>query len=362
MHIVHVIESFAAGSLTALSTLCTHVCNDVRHSILYSLRPETPSDFREAFPATTRFIHVPMHRKVHPWDDVRAYCTIITLLRQLQPDVVHCHSSKAGVLGRLAAWRAHIPCAYTPHSFAFLRTDIPLCLRVLYKNVERVMAHFGQATIACGEEEYLLAQHFSPKNAVCYLIKNSIATCEPDASINSTTDETLPLRVGILGRLTPQRNVPLFSAVADTLQQDAQWIWVGAPREDDGALPPHVQRTGWVNHSAAMAYLDSLDVYMQTSCWEGLSYSILEAMGRGKPVVATDIPANRAIIQHGVTGFLGTDACDISAYVRTLLTDAALRRTMGEAARAYIRDSHNASSTYRAYADIYRAIAAMRID
>ncbi|MEG2173695.1 MAG: glycosyltransferase [Desulfovibrionaceae bacterium] len=359
MYIVHVIESFAAGALTALSTLCKHVQEDTRHDVIYSLRAESPVNFCNIFPDSTRFYHVPMRRSVHPWGDMCAYWAIILLLRQLQPDVVHCHSSKAGVLGRLAAAQLGIPSVYTPHGYAFLRTDIPSCLCAVYKGVEYLMARIGQATIACGVQEFALAERLTPKNHAAYLVENSVEVIALPPPARDTSESAL-LQVAILGRLTAQRAPELFGTVADALRHEAQWTWIGAPADDVASLPSHVRRTGWVDHTKAMTLLDALDVYVQTSLWEGLSYSVLEAMSRGKPVVATDIPANRAIIQHGVNGFLARDAQEFTQYVKMLLSDAALRHGMGEAARAYIGAHHSAAVVYPEYVNIYKAILATR--
>lgn len=303
-----------------------------------------------------------MQRSIHPVQDIRACCAIVRHIRQIQPDIVHCHSSKAGVLGRLAALYTGTPCAYTPHGFAFLRTDLSTPLKKGYWAVERGMAMLGQHTIACGEEEYAIAQSLSPRGTAhshVHLIKNSISL--PASSVPCTPHDTAPhapLRVGIVGRLAVQRNPQLFSTIATALQQDAHWVWIGAPKDHAGILPAHVECTGWLNHNAAMACMDTLDIYIQTSQWEGLSYSVLEAMGKGKPVVATDIPANCSVIQHGITGFLGSNAQQLTAHVRTLLTDHPLRQRMGAAACDYVARHHSAEATYAAYTPIYKAIAA----
>lgn len=361
LHVTHLIESFAAGSLTALSTLCAHVQDGIRHSVIYSHRQETPADFQSFFPPDTQFYHVAMCRSVHPWRDALAYKNIIHLLRKLQPDVLHCHSSKAGVLGRLAAWQLGIPAAYTPHGYAFLRTDIPRPLSQLYKFVEYGMAYMGKAIIACGEEEFHISQKFAHKNAEIYFVANSIHPQPAQRPLLTLVSaETSPrLQVGTMGRVAPQRDPALFGALAKELQHEALWTWIGAS-QDEANLPPHVQKTGWVNRPTAMAALDTLDIYIQTSRWEGLSYSILEAMSKGKPVIATDIPANRAVIKHGVTGFLGKNVQELSAHVRTLLSDPARRLRMGEAAQDYIQTHHSAASVYRVYHDIYRKLAVAR--
>lgn len=147
--------------------------------------------------------------------------------------------------------------------------------------------------------------------------------------------------------------------MSSTLHDTADWYWIGAPpkdKENGCFLPAEVIRTGWIDREQALHYMAMLDIYVQTSRWEGLSYAMLEAMAMGKPVVATDIPPNRAIIQHGITGLLGKDADTLTAHVRTLLNDADMRQRMGAAARDYVHTHHNAASTYAAYRQLYHRL------
>lgn len=107
----------------------------------------------------------------------------------------------------------------------------------------------------------------------------------------------------------------------------------------------------------ALARLAALDVYVQTSLWEGLSYAVLEAMALGKAVVATDIPANRTIVRHGVTGFLGSTPQELASHVHRLVHDAPLRRRMGAAARRCVEERHDAQKAYLAYDRLYHGLA-----
>lgn len=359
IHVVHVMESFAAGCLVALATLCHTVRDGIQHSIIHALRPESPESFAKLFPEDVSFHFLPMTRDIRPVADMRAFGELCGMLRSMRPDVVHCHSSKAGFLGRCAARRAGFPSVYTPHGYAFLRTDVGPLRRACFKWAEWLAARAGTAIVACGEEEYRFSRQLAGRHDQVICIPNSLDLSELDG----LRQRTPPFRAhpdqvlaGTCGRLEPQRNPQLFSVLALALQDQAVWTWIGASQHN-ALLPPQVECPGWLSRGEALARLAALDVYVQTSLWDGLSYSILEAMALGKAVVATDIPANRAIIQHGVTGFLGASPERLIEYARRLIQDASLRQQMGAAARRRVEEQHDARKVYQAYGRLYRTLS-----
>lgn len=351
-------ESFAAGCLAALATLCHTVRDGIRHSVIHALRPESPESFAKLFPGDVSFYFLPMTRAIRPGADLRAFGRLCGMLRSLRPDVVHCHSSKAGFLGRWAARWAGLPSVYTPHGYAFLRTDVGPLRRACFKSAEWLAARAGTAIVACGEEEYKFSRQLAGRHDPVICIPNSLNLAELDdlrQSMPLCRTQSDQVVVGTCGRLEAQRNPRLFCALALALQNQALWTWIGASQHN-AILPPGVECPGWLSRGEALTRLAALDIYVQTSLWDGLSYSVLEAMALGKAVVATDIPANRAIVQHGVTGFLGASAEELIAHVRRLIQDAELRRRMGAAARRRVEERHDARNVYRAYASLYRTL------
>lgn len=364
IHVVHVVESFAAGCLVAIATLCHSAREGVRHSVIHAARPETPKNFTEFFPDDVAFYSLPMTRAVRPVQDWRAFTGLRVLLAQLRPDIAHCHSSKAGFLGRWAARSLHIPSVYTPHGYAFLRTDVGRLQRSCYKMAEWFAALAGDAVVACGRDEYELACALTGENRNLVCIPNAVNLKEMDAlcrrmPLASPRSENERVRVGTCGRMEPQRNPRLFAELATALKESAAWTWIGAPSET-AALPPHVNCSGWLSRSETLTRLAQLDIYVQTSLWDGLSYAVLEAMTFGKPIVATDIPANRALVDHGVTGFLGASAEELAAHLRRLVEDEPLRRKLGAAARRHVEEKHDAARNYQAYSRLYHSLAQKR--
>lgn len=256
-HIVHVIESFGAGAFAALLNICNHP-GGFRHSIIYSTRPETPENYNELFPEETAFRFVAMSRAINPIKDARAFLRILVSLKELKPDTVHCHSAKAGGLGRIAARCLGIPSVYTPHGYSFLQTDIPSWRKMLYTMIEKTITPLGTAIAACGEQEYSLALRLCGKRQRVFLIKNSIDLDMLSTVCPAVHDKDLP-RIGMSGRCALQRNPELFTALAKELSPKSRWLWIGADAEDP-ALPDCIHKTGWMSRESALSLVSSLDI------------------------------------------------------------------------------------------------------
>lgn len=358
MHVLHVVESFGAGCLMALQTLCCSLQYDVRQTVLYGRRPETPAEIEGIFPASIACHELPLSRSLNPVGEWRGFWALLNMLRLNKPDIVHCHSSKAGFWGRIAARLVGIPSVYTPHGYAFLRTDINRLSRFCFKTAEWCGAKFGNAIVACGEEEYALSRQLLMTKDKITCVPNCLDLLYIDSlrEPKSFFEKTIP-HIGICGRVDAARNPDLFLSIAGNFSQEAKWHWIGAEK-NTAALPAYVHCSGWLDHKEAIRALDSLDIYIHTSAWEGCSYAILEAMALGKPVIATDIPANRALVDHGVSGFLGSTQLELLEFVRRLAGDKSLCQQMGEAGRKFVERKHNAATSYLTYLEVYRGLCA----
>lgn len=356
--ILHIIEAFGAGTLTALAGICRHTGAGVRHTVAHSIRQETPADYAALFPADTAFHKLDMRREIHPVHDGKEFFRVLAAIKSIRPDVVHCHSSKSGVLGRLAAWCANVPSVYTPHSYSFLQEGIPEVQKRFYRFAEMLVSRFGTAIAACSEHEYALAREIAGNAAWVTRIDNSLDMDELDAVEPLRRGGDLPV-IGTGGRYVLQRNPELFGVLAQKLRATGRWVWIGADIRQHG-LPEHVTATGWLRRADTLAEVAGLDIYLQTSLWEGLSYGILEAMALGKPVVASRIPANEAVVRHGVTGFLAGDADEFATHLAALAQSPELRETMGRAGKEYVRNHHDIRDAARRYAALYHDLAASR--
>jgi glycosyltransferase involved in cell wall biosynthesis len=298
-----------------------------------------------------------VRRQIHAWHDVLAIVELVGLCRQVRPDVVHSHSSKMGVLGRLAAWVARVPVrVLTVHGWSFAAYD-GLAGR-LFLWIERLMGPLSTAVVCVAEEsreQGLAAKVCDPRRTV--VIPNAVDV----RSFRPASGGSRNARIIGIGRFAyPKDFTTLLEALA-RVRTPCHTVLVG----DGPALPAiaaAVQEDGLferVELVGARADIPELlarsDVFVLSSRSEGFPVSILEAMAAGLPVVATDVGGIAEAVEDGETGLL-VPAADPEALARALerlLSDADLRRRLGAAGRARALRLFDVKRYRTAYVELY---------
>ncbi len=292
-------------------------------------------------------------RRVSPASDLGALGAIRKELRALRPDIVHTHSSKAGILGRWAAHLEGVPVViHSIHGFGF-HPGQTLPVRAAFQAAERmtgpITTHFI-AVSRSNREQGIALGLFRERKAT--LIRSGV---ELDRFRRAGLPEAEALRrelgipsaaplVGMIACLKPQKSAVDFVRAAGLLAgefPEARFVIAGDGEQRrivEGAiaragLGARFHLLGWRRDVPAI--VAGLDVCVLTSRWEGLPRVIPEAMAAGKPVVATRVDGSAEAVREGVTGFLCEpgDARTIAARIGALLADPGRARAMGAAAR-----------------------------
>lgn len=334
MKILHITESLGAGVgyFLQLAT-CGQAADGHRVVMAHSIRPDTPVDqLEDQFLHLAKRIVVPMVTQISLLQDAMSVWRLMRLIEQERPDVVHLHSSKAGVLGRVAAWlsgsRAHV--FYSPHGFAFLRQDVSAAKQKFFLWFEQFAAKLGGTLVACSQSEADLAQAKVHHPRV-RLVENATDLSQILRSSGSKDG-----RVNVLnaGRACYQKGPWRFSAVAEACADlPAQFVWMGGGDMADILLSAHAQNlqlTGWLTHAEVAQWLAQADIFLMPSLWEGMPLALIEAQAAGIPAVVPNVVGCRDVVQDGVTGFVCESDEEICARTRELIADASLRRRMGD--------------------------------
>ncbi|MCA9970419.1 MAG: glycosyltransferase family 4 protein [Anaerolineales bacterium] len=291
-------------------------------------------------------------REVNPRQDALALLQLTRLMRRGRFDVVHTHSSKAGVLGRLAARLARVPLiVHTVHGWSFHDQMSPRALR-LYVALEKLGAACGHAAIVVSPRDIDkgLAQGIG-RRADYTVIRSGIeldrfghpqvAPAAMRTSLGIPPDAPV---VGSVTRLSPQKApLDLVAAFAQVhLRAPRAWFVIVG----DGPLRPEVEAALQAAGIAAQTVLTGLrrdvpellatfDVFALSSLWEGLPRVLPQAMATGLPVVCTQADGSAEAVVAGETGFLVPrgDPAALAEQVVLLLRDGALRRRLGENGR-----------------------------
>jgi len=279
-----------------------------------------------------------LQRNLSPTRDYKAYKEIVSLLKDSRPDLVHCHSSKAGILGRLAAHRLGIKTVFTAHGWSFAE-GTPLSRKVIGLLPERLLAIWTDCIITVSDTDRNLAiRYHVGKLEKLVTIHNGIAD-EPLPTINK--DNARPITLIMVARFAAPKYFAQLIDAAATIKADFRLRLVG----DGPLLELMKKRAEELNISDIVEFLGSRDdvdalltksdVFILVSDWEGFPISILEAMRAGLPVIACDVGGIHEAITDRTNGRLVPrgEIAGLKLAMQELISDEALRLKMGTEAR-----------------------------
>lgn len=349
-----VVEAMGGGVFTYIVSLANRLADAYDIYLAYATRPQTPEDYRDYFDPRVHLIAVcNFTREISPKKDLKAFFELIRLKREIRPDIIHLHSSKAGVLGRLAFVAGKTPLFYTPHGYSFLMENASRSKQKMYRVIEAALAKTRCVTISCSEGEHRETLRLTRR---AEKINNGIDLEEIDREIAKLSPETEkedghPYTVFTLGRICYQKNPELFNQVA-ALMPELRFVWIGDGELRDQLQAPNIEVTGWADRATALRIASRADCFLLPSRWEGLPISLLEAMYMKKSCVVSDIIGNHDVIQNGKNGFLCTEPDEFVQAIRATQKPETAARIQ-ECAYQDIMSEYNASVMAKRYAELY---------
>ena len=307
--IVHISETLVSGVNTYIRQL-TYFCSKedkFQSFVIYSgERSETNNDLiKEEFLPNVEFINITMSREISVLKDIKSLIRIIIEIRKIKPEVIHVHSSKAGVLGRIARiFYSKAKLFYTPHGYSFIREDISVSKKKVYYLLEKVVTSiFGGTIIACGDYEFIKAKELGK----AALIRNGVDIDFVSKYSNPFNNQKFT--IGTSGKIYIPKNPKLFNQLALKLP-NYQFVWIGDGELKDILTAKNIHITGWKSNTETLALVNNFDVFLSTSSWEGLPFNIIEAMVLSKPIVSSNINGNKPTVIESQNGFLCTNVED----------------------------------------------------
>jgi glycosyltransferase involved in cell wall biosynthesis len=304
---------------------------------------------------------------IRPWRDLRALREIRAALQAFRPDLVAAHSSKAGILGRVAGRTLGVPVVLTAHGWSFT-PGIPPLNAAVYRRIERLAGPLAARIITVSEFDRQLALAAgiaSPDRVV------TVYNGMPDISRALRADPgATPVRLVMVARFGTQKDHgTLLQALAGL--QDRAWeldlIGEGPLRGETEALVARLGLADRVRFRGQRMDVDQLLARAQVSLlvtnWEGFPLSILEAMRAGLPVVASAVGGVTESVHDGETGYLVPrgDVAVLRDRLGRLLDSAELRRRLGAAGRARFEQDFTLEQTVARTLAVYRGVLAERM-
>ena len=365
IHVVHVVTRTNIGGVSSYlkNLINTTATQEIRHTVVRGTSGTDEGDYFRVNRLPASIIDVPaLQRSINPVREISSLVTLVGILRQLKPDIVHTHMAKAGVLGRLAAMLCRVPIRiHTFHGHLLMGYFRPTFVRIII-GVEKLLQRVTTWTTVNGDavRKDLIARGV--------LTEEQSTNIPPGLSASPTHSrlfarESLNLPksgqiVGFVGRLAqikrPDRVLTLARALPETL-----FIICG-----DGPLAESLQSQathltnvcfmGWVA-DPSLVYA-AIDVLILTSDNEAVPTVLIEAALAGVPCVATDVGSVSEIVEHGDTGFLATSETDLITQTAELLNSPNLRAAFGSRASTRARQHFSLEIFARRHLDLYRML------
>lgn len=278
-------------------------------------------------------------RQIQPIKDIKAYFELKRAVQAFKPDLVHLHSSKAGLLGRLVCKSLAVPCVFTAHGWAF--TDgVSAKRQFIYKYLERLTATLARKIIAVSEYDRKLA---IDSNVVADEQIITVHNGVPDKTehfAKVTPDDSSIVRFIMVARFeAPKTQLRVLRAFAQlsTLPWQLEFVGDGPGLVAAKALSNELKIADKVIFSGACsdvpARLARSDVFILLSRWEGLPLTILEAMSFSLPIVASDVGGVKETIDNTCGFLINNDDSALVNVLQHLVLSAEVRASMGRLAR-----------------------------
>lgn len=317
-------------------------------------------------------------RPVHAWNDLRALADLTRLLRRDTPDIVHTHSGKAGILGRLAAKRAKVPTIihhiHGP-SFGPFQGRIANAVFLYAERIAaKVTTHFICSADAMSRR-YLAARIGTPE-----LYTRILSGFRIDPFLNARNDPALRADLGIpeeafvigkIGRLVPLKgHEDLFQAFALLNDPNLRLLIVGdgplraqlEARTIDSRFRGKIIFTGLVSPADVPRYVGIMDCLAHLSHREALSRALPQALAAAKPVIAYDFDGADEVCLHNETGFLVStgDISSVSRHLGELSRDPALRDRLGQRGQQLVKEQFRVENMIEQIYQLYQRLLSPR--
>jgi glycosyltransferase involved in cell wall biosynthesis len=310
-------------------------------------------------------------REISPLKDLKALFQIYRILKKEKPDIVHTHSSKAGILGRFAAKLAGVKSIFhTIHGYGFNETQ-KLPVKFLFVWIEKFCCLFSDKLICVAKEDIRKGIRYGISREDKFMViragidVNYFKSFNPskDLKRNFATDPETKI-VLTIGPFKPQKNLADFiraAAIVSKKIPNALFVIAGDGEQRDELenlikelkVKNNVLLLGWRKDIADLLY--ACDIFAMTSLWEGLPCVIVEAMSCSKPVVANAVDGVKEIVEEGKTGFLIApyDYETTAQKIIYLIENETLALKMGENAKESIGEEFDLNYVVKQHSRLY---------
>lgn len=361
MKIVHVVEPFASGLATFLKLLTDELDNHT-HIIVHGEREELISsdEVKKFFlKGNVKFIRwKSAKRELNPFNDFKANIELYKILNRFRnADVIHLHSSKAGFIGRVVAKQLNLKqIIYTPNGAPFLMSGVSRKKLLMYEVLEKIASKFVGDIVCSSESECV---EYVNRGFKADFINNGTLIGKKSFVPNKDYSK---FRIVTLGRLSEQKNPFLFNQIALALTElkHFEFVWIGDGEDIKEITAPNIKVTGWLTKKGVQDEISKADLYLSTSHFEGLPFSVMEAMSLGKCLLLSDCTGNINLVKCGVNGQLFQNVDEAVDHILYFYMNKEVTYSMGQNSIEICKDYFNIENTAYRYEQKYIQVSEKR--
>ena len=313
---------------------------------------------------------ISIDREIHPIKDFKSILELIKIIKKEDPDFIHAHSAKGGIIARAASIFTKTKVFYTPHAFSYLSAESKR-KKLVFLWIEKLFRLSNVKILATSKSEAERAKlevGFKEENVMIF--ENCVHSIT-DEKRNHPTSFNLPKRfISSVGRPSYQKNIEAMVEVFRKVNEkmpDVHLVLMGV-----GFYAPNVEKVKellikykledkfimlpWISQNEIFTIIDKSELYISTSRYEGLPYSVIESLALGKACVVSDCDGNRDLITDNLNGFVIPQENlmeEMPDAIIKILLDENLKNKFEESSTVLFNQKYNIDKAIKKLEDIY---------
>jgi glycosyltransferase involved in cell wall biosynthesis len=362
-HILHCV----GGVDVSLRLILENIDNDKFENVVIHGFKDSKNDFVDRNNNIIKEYKVSILRDISLFNDFLSIINTYKIVKKENPELIHAHSAKGGVVGRIVGFLLGIKVLYTPQAFSYLSTNNKI-KRKIFLFIEKALTFKNSYLLASSKSEKDRAiKDVKYKNKNVLLFDNSINSIEKIEvlKINKTWPDKY---ICTVGRPSYQKNIELMIHVLNEVRKehDIHLVLMGVGHHsdklddvkkliDEFKLNKSVTLIEWTDRENIFNIINNSKFYISTARYEGLPYSIIEALALGKPCIVSDCDGNRDLIQNDYNGFVikGENIKEFDEKIKLLLNDKALLERLSANAKVCFNENYNIQKNIKKLEEIY---------
>jgi len=365
--IAHILHS-VGGVDVSLRQILENIDSSNFENIVLHGDSDTQTLFQDKNSKQIKEYKLPIYRNISIRNDYQAIVKALKIIRQEQPDLIHSHSTKGGVIARIIGFITGIKVLHTPQAFSYLSTDKKI-KRTAFLFIEKILSKGKSILLASSESELKRAiDEVGYSHSKTALFNNAITPIEKiyELSIPKTWPDKYLCTVG---RPCYQKNneelIRVLYEVNKT--EDIHLVLIGVGHHADQLeivqnlvlklnLNEKVTILNWTSREDVLHIVSKAKLYVSTSRYEGLPYAIIESLALSIPNVVSDCDGNRDLIKNGYNGFCikNENTEEFSQKIIQLLKEEKLYYEFSKNAKETFLRHHNINEKINNLESIYR--------